>query len=783
MRFSVIFIAGATTLASPAAFGQDGQPAVAPRHTFGYDREHFLLDGKTFLIRSGEMHAARIPRDYWRHRLAMAKAMGCNTVCAYLFWNQHEPQPGEFDFAGQADAAEYCRIAQELGLWVILRPGPYSCAEWEFGGFPWWLLKTPDIKLRTRDPRYLEAARRYLLRVGKELAPLQVTRGGPIIMVQAENEYGSYGDDKEYIGKLRDCLKEAGFDVPLFTCDGSSQLKNDTREDIFCVVNFGGDPAGNFKALREIRPDGPLMCGEYYPGWFDSWGKPHHTGDTRKIVSELEYMLEQGQSFSIYMVHGGTSFGFTSGANSPPFAPQSTSYDYDAPIDEAGRATPKYLALRELFAKHLLPGETLPEVPAANPVIQLPEIALPECAPLFGNLGTGRKDPRPRTMEMYEQATGAVLYRTLLPAGAAGTLTVTKPHDYAQVYLDERRAGILDRRYRRYALKLPAREKAQQLDIFVEAMGRVNYGGDLHDRKGITEKVEFGDGKDSRELTGWQVFNLPFDAAHLRGLKFAAAKQPSGKPAVYRGTFEAAKVGDTFLDMRNWSKGAVWVNGHNLGRYWNLGPQQTLYLPGCWLKQGPNELLVLDIDGGTAKAAVRGLDAPILDEIKADPTAPAKHRRAGQALRLDGIKPIHQGSLDAGTGWQVVRFSPSPGRFLCLETLSSQSGDPFATCAELCLLDAEGRELPREDWSVVYADSEELSGDDGAADRVLDGDPATFWHTEWEQAKPGHPHNLVIDLGRERTIAGIRYLPRQDSPNGRIKDYRLYLSAKPFAGL
>ena len=327
--------------------------ALCAAASFTIGGNNFLLAGQPFLIRCGEMHFARIPPEYWQHRLHLARAMGLNTACAYVFWNSVEPEPGRFDFSGASDVARFCRLAQTEGLKVVLRPGPYSCAEWDLGGLPWWLLKIPDIKLRSQDPRFLEASRRYLQAIGRQLAPLQVTRGGPIIMVQVENEYGSYGNDKQYMGLLAGYLKEAGFEVPLFTCDGPKELKNDSREDLFCVVNFGSNPEKNFQTLRTIRAKGPLMCGEYYPGWFDSWGSKHHTGPTAKVVSELGWMLEHNASFSIYMVHGGTSFGFSAGANSPPFSPEATSYDYDAPITEAGWASPKYFALRELFLKHL----------------------------------------------------------------------------------------------------------------------------------------------------------------------------------------------------------------------------------------------------------------------------------------------------------------------------------------------------------------------------------------------------------------------------------------------
>ncbi|HEY5910645.1 MAG TPA: beta-galactosidase family protein, partial [Verrucomicrobiae bacterium] len=582
---------------------------MAAKAVFAVGDTDFLLDGKPFLVRRGEMHFARIPREYWQHRLRLAHTMGLNTVCAYLFWNVHEPQPGHFDFSGMADVAEFCRLAQDEGLKVILRPGPYSCAEWDFGGFPYWLLKIPDIKLRTQDPRYLSACRHYLRAVGKQLAPLQITHGGPIIMVQVENEYGSYGSDKQYIGILRDYIKEAGFDVPLFTCDGPSQLMNDTRDDLFCVVNFGGGPEGNFKALRQIRPKGPLMCGEYYPGWFDSWGKPHHVGNTTTIVNELGWMLEHNASFSIYMVHGGTSFGFTAGANCPPFAPQVTSYDYDAPISEAGWDTPKFHALRDLFLKHLAPGERLPEVPPRNPVIRIEPFELGEVAPLLAKLPTPKMAKRPQPMEMYGQARGCILYRTTLPAGGASVLRLTELHDYGLIFLDGKKLATLDRRRNQSTVQLPARPATTQLDVLVDTFGHVNYGGYLHDRKGITEKVEVVAGGETRELVGWEVFNFPLDSRDLNRLKFQRAT--TDQPAFYRGDFEVAQAGDTLLDFSTWGKGVAWVNGHNLGRFWNIGPHQTLYCPGPWLKRGINQLVVFELNGAS-QHVVSGLTEPIL---------------------------------------------------------------------------------------------------------------------------------------------------------------------------
>lgn len=765
----------ALSLAAPLVRAQTRAPA-APRFEIG--RQDFLLDGQPLVIRSGEMHFARIPREYWRQRLEMVRALGCNTVCAYLFWNQHEPQEGLFDFKGQNDVAEYCRLAQQVGLHVILRPGPYSCAEWEFGGFPWWLLNHAGLKLRTRDPRYFEPVKGYLHAVGRELAPLQVTRGGPILMVQVENEYGSYGDDKDYIGALRDALVDSGFDVPLFTCDGPSQLPRDTRPEIFSVVNFGDDPQSAFAALRKVRPEGPLMCGEYYPGWFDSWGAAHHTGSTEHVLQDLGWMLEHQASFSIYMIHGGTSFGFSAGANAPPFRPQTTSYDYDAPIDEAGRPTPKFYAMRLLFERYLGPGETLPELPAPIGVVETPEITLDEFAPLSEELGAVHASKHPLAMEDLEQPHGLVVYRTLVPAGPAGKLSIERAHDLVWARLDGRLLGTLDRRFDQHELDLPERKSDARLDLVVEAMGRVNYGRELHDPKGITGSVTL----DGHELTGFEIFSLPLDGPYLASLRFHRGTSRGG-PAFHRGHFELQTLGDTFLDTRKLSKGAIWVNGHALGRYWHIGPQQTLYLPGCWLQKGRNEILVLDVDGAAKEFSLRGLDHPILDQLGDDLARPSEHRKAGQKLVLDGLAPIASGSFSATTDWQTATFPPTKTRYLALETLHGLVAEPWTTIAELAFVGEDGAELPRTGMSVVYADSEETEGENGNAANVLDGKKDTFWHTQWSSSAPPYPHAIVIDLGAERTLTALKYLERQDAPHGRVKDFLLFASPTPFPGL
>jgi beta-galactosidase len=749
-------------------------------HRFAIGEHDFLLDGQPLQIRCGELHAARVPREYWAHRLRLLKAMGLNTVCAYLFWNVHEPREGEFEWAGQADIAEFCRVAQAEGLWVILRPGPYACAEWEMGGFPWWLLKHDDIKLRTRDPRYLEPARRYLQEVGRVLAPLQVSRGGPILMVQVENEYGFYGKDADYMGEMRGALLAAGFDVPLFACNPRQHLRDGYRADLFPVVNFGSDPAGAFADLRQILPTGPLMCGEFYPGWFDTWGAPHHTGNSARYHTDLEYMLKAGASFSIYMAHGGTTFGFGTGADRP-FKPDTSSYDYDAPISEAGWVTPKFDSTRALITRYLRPGETLPPAPAPNPVIRLATVRAVEFAPLLANLPAPVADDQPRTMEAYDQGYGCILYRTRLPAGPAVMLQVAAVHDVAQVLLDGRRIGFMDRRSGSHGLTLPERTQAATLDILVEAMGRVNFGVEVHDRKGLHQPVTVAvAGGAAAELRDWQVFRLPLDAPMLAALRFAAADAAVGAnalPGFWRATVNVDQPGDCFLDMRPWGKGFVWVNGHNLGRYWNIGPQQTMYVPGPWLKPGANEIVVLDLLGPT-EPLVAALDRPILDELRPGLDFAAS-RRPTVKLRADFGPPLHAAAFDPGTALQKVTFTqPARGRYFCLESLSAHDGGPAAAVAELTLLDPAGAPLSMEGWKIASVDSEEREREDGTAENAIDGQTTSYWCTAAGTGAPGHPHRLILDLGAARTVGGFRYVPRQGAPElpGRIKEYRIYLA-------
>ena len=749
--------------------------ALSQRQTFTAEGEHFLLNGKPFQIIAGEMHYLRIPPEYWRDRLEKARAMGLNTVATYVFWNSHEPQPGSFTFEGGADLARFIRTAQEVGLYVILRPGPYACAEWEFGGYPAWLLKKPAVKVRGTEKEFLSASERYFQRLGKELAALQVTQGGPILMVQVENEYGSFGSDKAYMGSIRDMIKNAGFDVPLFTSDGPSQMVNGSLPDVLPAIN-GATGQDIFDTIRKFRPTGPFFVAEFYPGWLDHWGEAHASVDAAALAVELDWMLSRGVSVNFYMWHGGTNFGFMNGANyGGRFQPQPTSYDYDAPLDEAGRPTKKYFIFRDVIAKYLPAGASLPGVPESAPAIEIPPIELQKTAGLLDDLPRPVRSERPLSMEDLGQSYGYTLYRTTIAAPGTRILSIQDLRDYGIVMLDGARIASLDRRHKQQSVPLIVRAAPAVLDILVENGGRINYGRELLDnRKGITEKVLWG----GEELTGWEMFPLPMTDLSAAGV--SGNSKGGDAPSFYRGAFRLERPGDTYLDMRGWGKGAVWVNRHPLGRYWYVGPQQTLYLPGAWLQSGENEIVVLELES-TAAPMVRGLREPVLDQLLPDklqpPPGPKREVRAVKLLDRDLVR---EGSFVPGDEKQERTVAAQRGRYVCLASGSSLGADPFASIAEFFLMEPSGKLLPRTKWKVFAVDSEELVAEDGRAENAFDGDRETIWHTQWGSAKPLHPHALVIDLGEEVTIGGFLYQPRQGGSPGKIKDFRFYLRQQPF---
>jgi beta-galactosidase len=598
-----------TALAGFALIARVGARADGPALTVA--GSEFRLRGEPLTIISGEMHYARVPREYWRDRLLKARAMGLNTISTYVFWNFHEAAPGHYDFTGQRDVAEYIRLAGEVGLHVILRPGPYVCAEWEFGGYPAWLLASPDIVVRSTDPQFTAPAARWLDRLGHELAPLFADHGGPIIAVQVENEYGSFGDDKAYLAWQRDALVHAGFDhALLYTADGPAQLPKGTLTELPAVVNFGpGGAAKAFAALASFRPGAPSMSGEYWAGWFDQWGAKHHTTNALQQATELGWMLDRG-SVNLYMFHGGTTFGWMNGANidGRNYHPQTSSYDYDSALDESGRPTPKYFQFRDVIGAHT--PARLPDVPATPDPITIAPTVLDRAASLWDALPAPVHVDHPRAMETFGQAYGDILYRTRIAGPLSGDLAVEDVRDYVQVYMNRKLIGTIDRRTdvataTPLQINIPA--GGADLDLLVENSGRVNFALPLRgERKGITKSVRLGD----RELTGWDVFPLPM--ATLPAPRWTRSTLDG--PGWYRGTFSLAATGDTFLDMRRWGKGVVWINGHALGRYWAIGPSQTLYVPGPWLKRGANDIVVYDLITPEQRT-VAGLAKPILDEL------------------------------------------------------------------------------------------------------------------------------------------------------------------------
>lgn len=751
--------------------------------TFEVGDKTFLLNGQPFVVKAAEIHYPRIPKEYWEHRIQMCKALGMNTVCLYIFWNYHEPEEGKYDFSGQKDIAAFCKLAQKHGLYVIVRPGPYVCAEWEMGGLPWWLLKKKDIKLREQDPYYMERTKLFMNEVGKQLADQQITKGGNIIMVQVENEYGAFGTDKPYIADIRDIVKGAEFtDVPLFQCDWNSNFENNALEDLTWTINFGtgANIDEQFKRLQELRPNTPLMCSEFWSGWFDHWGAKHETRSAEALVGGMKEMLDKNISFSLYMTHGGTSFGHWAGANFPNFSPTCTSYDYDAPISESGKVTPKYFEVRSLLEKYLPEGETLSEIPDSIPTIHIPAFTLTETAPLFDNLPVAKESEDIKSMEFFDQGWGSILYRTTLPkSDKPQMLTITEAHDWTQVFINGKKIATLSRMKGEGLVNLPPLTEETVLDILVEPMGRMNFGKGIYDWKGITEKVELTTDGQTRELKGWQVYNFPVDYDFVKNKQYAKGEVQKDKPAYFKGTFALDKTGDTFLDMRSWSKGMVWVNGYAIGRYWEIGPQQTLYMPGCWLKKGENEIIILDM-ASPQEAKIEGLRQPILDMLRGN--AAFTHRKLGENLDLSGESVFYKGSFKAGNGWQHVKFNKKETiRYFCLEALSSHGGDPYAAMAELEILGEDGKPVSRQHWKVVYADSEETMDANNIASNVFDLQESTFWHTDYTTAKPDFPHQIVIDLGEEKAVTGFSYLPRAEANKpGMIKDYRIYMKLKPF---
>lgn len=579
----------------------------AGHHTFTLSPDAFLLDGKSFQIIGGEIHPARVPAEYWQHRIRMAKAMGCNTIAAYIFWNFHETREGRFDFqTGNRNLSRFFRLCQAEGMWVLLRPGPYVCAEWDFGGIPPYLLRHPDLKIRCVDPLYMASAERYIRALAREVKPLQVSSGGPILMLQIENEYGSYANDRQYLHRLADVWRQAGITVPFYTADGPTPYMLEAGTLPGAAV--GLDPATrdeDFTLARKMNPGVPVFSSETYPGWLTHWGEKWARPSLDDLLKEVKYLLDNGHSFNFYVIHGGTNFGFTAGANSggKGYEPDVTSYDYDAPVNEQGCPTAKYHALRELLAKYRPAGRPLPAIPGPIPAMSIPEITLQPYTALWNHLPPPLRAVQPRPFEAMGQNQGLVLYRTTLVGRKTGKLTITGLHDYATVFVDGRYIGKLDRREGENSLELPAAATPSPvLDILVEGMGHINFAQFMIDRKGITDRATLS----GMTLMNWEICRLPLDQAFLETLA-PGPVNPERPGVFFRGTFLLERTADTFFGLHRYQKGVVWINGHNLGRFWNIGPQHRLYCPASWLKKGENTILVLDLHQ-TSAAPVDGFE-------------------------------------------------------------------------------------------------------------------------------------------------------------------------------
>lgn len=567
------------------------------KHSFQLSADNFLLDGKPFQIISGEMHPARIPKEYWRHRIQMAKAMGCNTIAAYVFWNYHETKEGQFDFSsGNHNIAEFIRICQQEGMWALLRPGPYVCAEWDFGGLPPYLLKIPDIKIRCGDPRYLAAVTRYVDRLSKEIKPLQCANGGPVVMVQIENEYGSYGNDKAYLYTLKNLWLKNGITVPFYTADGPTPYMLDAGSIEGAAIGLdSGSSEADFEQAKKKNPNVPAFSSETYPGWLTHWGEKWARPDTNDLKREIEFLLKNKKSFNLYVIHGGTNFGFTAGANSfspTAYQPDITSYDYDAPISEQGQPTAKYFMLRRLIRQYV--GYKIPDLPKPIKTIEIPSIKMKKVWNLWNYQLPSVQTPQPKPMEAFDQNQGLIIYKTKLIGHKSGKLKIWEPHDYALVFLNGKFIDTVYRDGGKWEVDLPKTVvDTPILEIVVEGMGHINFAQFIIDRKGITDRVTLN----GMTLMNWQITLLPMDENFIRTKKpNLKIKVDDDKPCnFFSGSFDLSETGDSYFEMSGYSKGVLYVNGHNLGRYWNIGPQKRLYCPASFLKKGKNEVLVFDL--------------------------------------------------------------------------------------------------------------------------------------------------------------------------------------------
>lgn len=580
----------------------------------------FYMDSKPFDIYSGAMHYFRTVPEYWEDRLTKLKAAGFNTVETYVCWNLHEKKPGEFDFSGILDIEKYLEIAQKVGLYAIVRPGPYICAEWDFGGLPAWLLKDKNMQIRCMYPDYLKCVERFYKELLARLVPHLESHGGNIIAMQVENEYGSYGNDKDYLRYVEKLTRDCGVDCLLFTSDGNTNnmISGGSLPDIYKVLNFGSRSRTAFNVLKGFENDGPNMCGEFWCGWFDHWRDKHHTRNSLEIVNEIKGFIDNGASFNMYMFHGGTNFGFTAGANHNQghgYEPTVTSYDYCAMLTEWGDYTPAYHAVRKLLCEKQ--GIEPPELPESPKLQSIGKVELTETASLFENLdniGEKHHVPVPEGMEYFGQNFGLIYYETTLKGKYnASPMYVKNVHDFADVYFDGEKKTSIDRTL--YSVEgkttlkdvifkkkkgesspflMPALSGERKIGVLVDTMGRVNYGENMLDRKGISD-IYLG----IQRLMNYDVWTLPLD--NLDKLKYSSSVKKD-EPVFLKGSFKTDSKADCFVHLDGFNRGCVYINGFNLGRFWKVGPQKSLYIPGTLLKD-ENEIIVFNI-GGYSKPTV-----------------------------------------------------------------------------------------------------------------------------------------------------------------------------------
>ena len=583
-----------------------------PVRRFAIGEEDFLLDDEPFRILSGALHYFRVHPDQWADRIVKAKQMGLNTIETYVAWNAHSPRPDRFDTDGRLDLGRFLDTVAEHGMYAIVRPGPYICAEWDNGGLPAWLFQKPGTGIRSSEPTYLAAVEDYYANLAPILEPRQIDRGGPIILVQVENEYGAYGKDKAYLRELTELTRRIGITVPLISVDQpiDDMIENGSLPELHKTASFGSRVNERLDRLRQHQPTGPLMCSEFWIGWFDSWGGHHHTTVVEDTARSLDELLARGASVNIYMFHGGTNFGFTNGANDKgTYVPIVTSYDYDAPLDEAGNPTAKYWAMRDVIAKYAHVDSARRRTAEPSPRhIETPAARFHATVPLWqvlDRLGEWSSSEEIPTSDALGHYTGFTLYRTGIECSGEAILQVQEVRDRAQVFVDQRSVGVLARDHRDRALVLPEDARGM-LDLLIEDLGRVDYEKRIGEPKGLIGPATVN----GEPLTGWHTLPLILDdiepvAQVLREGGGSANPDLIAGPAFARAVFDVnpvdagdgaeAKLPDLYLDTAGWGKGVAWINGFCLGRYWSRGPQRTLYVPAPVLREAGNELIVFEL--------------------------------------------------------------------------------------------------------------------------------------------------------------------------------------------